>query len=39
MLSFIITKKRPTLDEQDDKLNNSIMEEMKKTMEEKEKSN
>lgn len=38
MLSFIITKKRPTLDEQDDKLNNSILEEMKKE-EEKKKSN
>lgn len=26
MLSFILTKKRPTLDEEDDKLNNSILE-------------
>jgi type IX secretion system PorP/SprF family membrane protein len=39
MLSFIITKKRPTLDEQDEKLNNSILEEMKKQEEEKKKSN
>lgn len=38
MLSFIITKKRPTLDEEDEKLNNSIMEDMKKKMEEKEKN-
>ena len=34
MLSFVITKKKPTLEEEDDKLNNSIMEEMKKKMEE-----
>lgn len=39
MLSFILTKKRPTLDEQDDKLNNSILEDMKKQEEEKKKSN
>ncbi len=38
MLSFIITKKKPTLEEEDDKLNNSIMEEMKLKMEEKEKN-
>ena len=37
MLSFIITKNKPTLEEEDDKLNNSIMEEMKKKMEEQEK--
>jgi len=38
MLSFVITKKKPTLEEEDDKLNNSIMEDMKKKMEEKEKN-
>lgn len=38
MLSFIITKKRPTLDEQDEKLNNSILDEMKKQEEEKKKN-
>jgi len=36
MLTFVITKNKPTLEEEDDKLNNSIMEEMKKKMEEKE---
>ena len=38
MLSFVITKDKPTLEEEDDKLNNSIMEDMKKKMEEKEKN-
>ena len=38
MLSFVITKKKPTLEEEDDKLNNSIMEDMKQKMEEKEKN-
>lgn len=37
MLSVILTKKKPTLAEEDDKLNNSIMEELKKKLEEKEK--
>lgn len=32
MLSFIITKKRPTLAEEDDKLNNSIMEDTQQNM-------
>tara|TARA_R110002072_G_scaffold291008_1_gene458898 strand:- start:14565 stop:15575 length:1011 start_codon:yes stop_codon:yes gene_type:complete len=36
MLTFVITKNKPTLEEEDDKLNNSIMEELKKKMEEKE---
>lgn len=39
LLSFILTKKRPTLDEEDEKLNNSILEEMKKQEEEKKKTN
>ena len=38
MLSFVITKNKPTLEEEDDELNNSIMEDMKKKMEEKEKN-
>jgi len=38
MLSFVITKKKPSLEEEDDKLNNSIMEDMKQKMEEKEKN-
>lgn len=38
MLSFVITKKKPSLEEEDDKLNNSIMEDMKKKLEEKEKN-
>jgi type IX secretion system PorP/SprF family membrane protein len=37
MLSFIINKKKPSLSEEDDKLNNSIIEELKKGIEEKEK--
>ncbi len=37
VLSFNITPDRPTLDDQDDKLNNSIMEEMQKRMKEKKK--
>ena len=36
-LSYAINKKRPTLEEEDDRLNNSILEEMKKTMDKKEK--
>ena len=39
MLSFTITKEKPSLAEEDDELNNSILEEMKKEMEEKEKKN
>ncbi|MBL4862130.1 MAG: type IX secretion system membrane protein PorP/SprF [Crocinitomicaceae bacterium] len=38
MLSFIITKNKPTLEEEDDKLNNSILEDMKKKMEEEKKN-
>lgn len=37
MLSFIINKKKPSLAEEDDKLNNSIIEELKKSIEQKEK--
>ncbi|MCH2223628.1 MAG: type IX secretion system membrane protein PorP/SprF [Crocinitomicaceae bacterium] len=37
MLSFVITKDKPSLAEEDDKLNNSIIEELKKKIEEKEK--
>jgi type IX secretion system PorP/SprF family membrane protein len=36
-LSYAINKKRPTLEEEDDLLNNSILEEMKKKMDKKEK--
>lgn len=36
MLTYVITKNKPTLEEEDDELNNSIMEEMKKKMEEQE---
>jgi hypothetical protein len=36
-LSYAINKKRPTLEEEDDKLNNSILEDMKKKMDKKEK--
>ena len=39
MISFITTRKRPSLDEEDEKLNNSIMEEMNKKMEDKKKGN
>jgi type IX secretion system PorP/SprF family membrane protein len=39
MLSFILTKKRPTLDEKDDKLNNSILEEALEKEKQKEKTN
>lgn len=39
MLTFVITKNKPTLEEEDDELNNSIMEEMKKKMEEQEQQN
>jgi len=35
MLSFVITKKRPSLDEEDDKLNKSIMDDLQKENEEK----
>tara|TARA_B110000285_G_scaffold39006_1_gene42447 strand:- start:1221 stop:2225 length:1005 start_codon:yes stop_codon:yes gene_type:complete len=38
MLSFVISKKKPTLEEEDDKLNNSILEQRKKELEEKEKN-
>lgn len=37
-LSIKITKEKPSLEEEDDKLNNSILDEMKKEMEEKEKN-
>lgn len=37
MLSFVITKDKPSLDEEDEKLNNSILEEMQKKVEEQEK--
>jgi len=37
MLSFVITKKRPSLDEEDDKLNKSVMDDLQKKNEEKEK--
>jgi type IX secretion system PorP/SprF family membrane protein len=37
MLSFTITKNKPSLDEEDEDLNNSILEEMQKKMDEKEK--
>ena len=36
-VSFIITKNRPSLEEEDDKLNNSILEEIQKEMEENKK--
>ena len=38
MLSFVITKDKPSLEEEDDKLNNSILEDMQKKMEEDEKN-
>ncbi len=37
MLSFIVTKNKPTLDEEDEELNNSILEEMQKKIDEREK--
>lgn len=37
-LNFIITKNKPSLEEEDDKLNNSILDEMKKDMEKDEKN-
>jgi len=37
MLSFIITKDKPTLEEEDEDLNNSILEEMQKKLEEEKK--
>lgn len=37
MLSFTITKEKPSLEEEDDKLNNSILDEMKKEVEKEEK--
>lgn len=37
MLSFVITKDKPTLEEEDDELNNSILEDMQKQMEEQKK--
>lgn len=36
MLSFVITKNKPTLDEEDEELNNSILEEMQKKIDERE---
>jgi len=33
VLSFNLTKEKPTLEEEDDKLNNSILDEMKDNME------
>jgi type IX secretion system PorP/SprF family membrane protein len=36
-LSYAINNKRPSLEEEDDKLNNSILEDMKKKMDKKEK--
>ena len=39
MLTFIITKNKPSLEEEDEDLNNSILEEMQKDMEEKEPNN
>lgn len=39
MLSFILTRKRPTLDEKDDELNNSILEEALEKDKQKEKTN
>jgi type IX secretion system PorP/SprF family membrane protein len=38
MLSFVLTKKKPTLEEEDDKLNNSILEEMQKEIDERKKN-
>lgn len=38
MLSFVITKDKPSLEEEDDNLNNSILEDMQKKMEEDEKN-
>lgn len=37
VLSYVLTRKKPSLDEEDEKLNNSIMEEMNKQMDEKKK--
>jgi hypothetical protein len=34
-LSFILTKNRPSLEEKDDELNNSILEEIQKEMDKK----
>lgn len=39
MLSFIITKKKPSLEEQDEELNNSILEEMQKEVKDDNKKN
>jgi type IX secretion system PorP/SprF family membrane protein len=38
MLSFVINRKKPSMAEEDDELNKSIIDELKKTMEEKEKN-
>lgn len=38
MLSFVISRKKPSMAEEDDELNKSIIDELKKTMEEKEKN-
>lgn len=37
-ISFVVTPNRPSIEEEDEKLNNSIMDEMKKQMEEKKKN-
>jgi len=39
MLSFVLTKKKESLDEEDDKLNNSILEEIQKDIDERENKN
>lgn len=38
-ISFVITKKRPSLEEEDDKLNNSILEEIQKEIDQNKKNN
>ncbi|MDX2360675.1 MAG: type IX secretion system membrane protein PorP/SprF [Crocinitomicaceae bacterium] len=39
MLTFVITKNKPSLEEEDEDLNNSILEEMQRNMEEQEQNN
>ena len=39
VLSFVITNKKPTLEDEDDKLNNSIMDELNKRLEEEKENN
>lgn len=39
MLSFVITKKKPSLEDEDDNLNNSILEEMQKNLDEEKNKN